>query len=211
MPIVKLVIENTHSFYKVFFQEHTIEVMVTSTPSIASSWLSNLESRRQRLVVGLDAEWVRQDPLAILQLSTGNQCLLFQILHAEEIPLALKNFLENEHNTFVGVDVDEDVRKLSSQYALDVTNTMDLKPLARAKGWGGLENAGLKMLARMVLGWTVDKDSRVRVSDWNNLSLDDAQVEYACLDAFVSSKIAEELYAQPDAFDSSDESEDEDE
>ncbi|KAL7096930.1 hypothetical protein ACP275_10G111200 [Erythranthe tilingii] len=85
-----------------------------------------------RLIVGIDTEWRmvvvkgRVHTMSVLQLCVGKSCLVFQILHAKKILLELIKFLENPNYTFVGVRIDNDVQKLSSDYGLKVTNVHDL-------------------------------------------------------------------------------------
>ncbi|KAL3637095.1 hypothetical protein CASFOL_019394 [Castilleja foliolosa] len=59
----------------------------------------------------------------------------------------------------------------------------------------GLKNAGLKTLARTVLGREVEKPNAVTMSGWDNRWLTPDQVQYACVDAFVSFEIGRILNA----------------
>jgi hypothetical protein len=40
-----------------------------------------------------------------------------------------------------------------------------------------------------MLGLVMEKPYHVTMSDWENYSLDDDQIEYACIDAYVSYKL----------------------
>ncbi|MDD0148694.1 hypothetical protein PSY31_23695, partial [Shigella flexneri] len=52
-----------------------------------------------------------------------------------------------------------------------------------------LKYAGLKTLARIVLGKEMEKPKSVCRSDWDNRRLSIDQVKYACLDAYASAEI----------------------
>ncbi|KAI8558574.1 hypothetical protein RHMOL_Rhmol04G0105500 [Rhododendron molle] len=52
-----------------------------------------------------------------------------------------------------------------------------------------LRNAGLVKLAREVLGKEFVKPRRVTLSDWDDDWLSREQIQYACVDAFVSFEI----------------------
>ncbi|KAH7844541.1 hypothetical protein Vadar_029135 [Vaccinium darrowii] len=195
---------DTHNLYNVNFYHHRIHTLVTHTPSFVDSWISQIESIHRRrlhsLIVGLDVEWRpnrfrnQQNPVATLQLCVGRRCLIFQLLYSPYIPLSLFNFLSNPSYTFVGVGIDKDVEKLTRDYGLSVANTVDLRLLA-AEGYGvwDLRNTGLTVLARLVLGLEVVKPRRVTMSMWDTDYLYPAQVQYACIDAFVSFEIGRRL------------------
>jgi ribonuclease D len=98
--------------------------------------------------------------------------------------------------TFVGVGIEGDVKKLTEDYELSVGNAVDLRGLAAEKlGDSRWKNSGVKRLAREVLGKEIEKPKRITLSRWDNPWLTPAQVQYACLDAFLSCKIGESLVA----------------
>ncbi|KAL6997688.1 exodeoxyribonuclease I [Sarracenia purpurea var. burkii] len=92
--------------------------------------------------------------------------------------------------TFVGVGIDSDAYKLENDYGLSVGTTFELGPLAAQEyGISALRNAGLKELARQVLGKEIEKPRAITLSRWENERLYPAQVLYACIDAFLSFEI----------------------
>ncbi|PIN25644.1 DNA helicase [Handroanthus impetiginosus] len=169
----------------VLFFGDSIITTVTHNDAIASRWISDVEfihrHHLQRLIVGLDVEWRSSyygyisNPVATLQLSVGDRCLIFQLIHCSSIPSSLVNFLANPNYTFVGVGIKQDLEKLESL-------------AAEAYGRKELKNAGVKVLARVVMGKEVDKPKEVTLSRWDNQRLTPAQVQYACVDAFVCFK-----------------------
>ncbi|KAK7256839.1 hypothetical protein RIF29_30370 [Crotalaria pallida] len=195
---------DTHNLYDVTFHSHSIRTLVTSSPPHVDSWISqtlNLyPNYRRNLIVGLDVEWRptfsanSTNPVAIIQLCVADRCLIFQILHAPSIPRSLASFLVDARNTFVGVGIKEDAEKLMRDYNLRVGNTVDLRGVA-ADYYGdrGLKQAGIKTLSLKVLGLEVEKPKRVSMSRWDDRWLTAKQVQYACVDAFVSYEVGRRL------------------
>lgn len=190
----------THNFYDVTFYDDKILTLVTHSPAMVDSWISDIQRihrrRLHRLIVGLDAEWrpnfrrYQDNPMATLQLCVGHRCLIFQLIRAPSIPQSLVNFLANDNYSFVGVGIKEDVEKLYDEYALHVKNVFDLRVLAAENtGNQGLRNAGLKSLAWAILGKNMDKPRSVTMSRWDTPWLTGAQVQYACIDSFISFEI----------------------
>ncbi|KAL6997809.1 exodeoxyribonuclease I [Sarracenia purpurea var. burkii] len=191
----------THNLYDVYFFGEQIHTLVTHTPSFVDSWISDIESTHS-LTVGLDVEWRpnhirnQENPIATLQLCVGRRCLIFQLIYAPFIPRSLFEFLGNPTYTFVGVGIGSDVEKLAQDYGLSVATTVDLRSLAaREYGMSALQNAGLKELARQVLGKEIEKPRRITMSRWDTEWLYADQVQYACIDAFLSFEIGRCLNA----------------
>ncbi|KAL5700800.1 hypothetical protein ACHQM5_026207 [Ranunculus cassubicifolius] len=194
----------THTTHTVTLYDDTIHTTVTHTPSIVDQFLSEIlyihRFRLHRLVVGLDVEWRPNfgrgynNPVATLQLCIGRRCLIFQLLYTSFIPQSLANFLSNDTYQFVGVGINGDVQKLMADYNLWVENTTDLRGLAAEQlQWDQLKNAGLKDLAMEVLGMDIVKPKNVTLSRWDAEYLDDGQIAYACVDAFVSFEMGRKL------------------
>ncbi|KAL5743250.1 hypothetical protein ACOSQ2_026366 [Xanthoceras sorbifolium] len=199
---------STHNIYDVTFHGDRIRSLVTNSPSVVESWISEMElihrPRLKNLIVGLDTEqhpnsnFKNKHPVATLQLCVGHRCLIFQIIHAPDIPQALEDFLLNDNYSFVGVKIEEDVEKLEKDYNLSVGNVIDLRTLTAQvlgldmKVW---KQAGLKGLSERVLKKKVEKIKEIQLSNWDDRRLSSAQVQYACIDAFVSFEIARTLKA----------------
>lgn len=191
---------NSHNLYDVTFFQDTIYTIVTKTPSYVDKWISDTQHilccGPHPLIVGLDVEWLPnrikncENPVATIQLCVGRRCLIFQILHSPIIPYSLLNFLGNPSYIFTGVGIKDDVKKLRKEYYLVVARTLDLRTLAAAAyGVRELKDAGLKKLSSWVLGKDISKPKVVTMSSWNDRSLTTAQVQYACIDAFLSFEI----------------------
>ncbi|KAK1669231.1 hypothetical protein QYE76_057390 [Lolium multiflorum] len=80
--------------------------------------------------VGLDCEFTNpregDQRAAILQLSAVSENLVFQICRADEVPQALKEFLQDGSIRFCGAAIGKDVEKLSP-YDIHITSAYDLQ------------------------------------------------------------------------------------
>ncbi|CAL4948331.1 unnamed protein product [Urochloa decumbens] len=189
--------------YTVKFEDDEIITTVTSSGEAVEGWLDEIYSvhrrRLHKLVVGLDVEWrplfgPGYSPTALLQLCVGRRCLIFQLIHADYFPEALDEFLDDPDFRFVGVGVDADAERLFNDYDLDVATTVDLGELAAEEmGRPDLRHAGLKAVASAVMDVTVDKPQWVRTGPWDNYYLSGEQIQYACVDAFVSFEVGRML------------------
>uniref|UniRef100_A0ACD6A1Z3 Uncharacterized protein n=1 Tax=Avena sativa TaxID=4498 RepID=A0ACD6A1Z3_AVESA len=188
---------------EVSFGNEEIVTTVTSSGAAVNRWLRQIRYMYRwvyhKLIVGLDVEWRpsysrAQNPAALLQLCVGRRCLIFQLLHADYFPDALERFLADPEIRFVGVGVKEDADRLSNDHGLKVATTVDLRGLA-ANGmqmpW--LRQAGLKDVVRTVMGASLEKPNRVRMGPWDAQDLTQEQIEYACIDAFVSFEVGRKL------------------
>lgn len=195
--------DNRYDLFDVHFHSDVIKTMVTPDPDIITQWISETESSHsgnRRLIAGLDVEWRpnfhrnQQNPVAVLQICVDRRCLIIQLLYCRSIPESLFNFLGNREYDFVGIGIDSDVEKLLEDYELNVKNVVDLRGIAAdAYGIKNLKNAGLKELCNVVLGKEIVKPKSVTMGRWDSEWLSLNQVQYACLDAFVSSEIARHL------------------
>lgn len=196
----------THDLYDVLLDGDKIETLVTHDPGTVINWINTTEHinscRLQRLIVGLDIEWCPEfmdgcdHSVATLQLCVGKSCLIFQILRAPNIPRRLREFLGDTDNTFVGVGIKNDIRKLREDYGLEVAKSRDLRSWAANElGRKELRNAGLKVLVKEVVGKEMDKPKSVTLSRWDNRVLTKPQVAYACVDAYLSFELGRRLSA----------------
>ncbi|GKA72328.1 Werner syndrome-like exonuclease [Tanacetum coccineum] len=195
--------DDTHNIYDVTFFDTKITTLVTTSPHFVNLWISQtqqLNNHPNNNIVGLDIEWRPnqsrnvENPVAIIQLCVGTRCLIFQILHCPNVPKSLKDFLSNTSYTFVGVGIESDVEKLIGDYNLSVGKMLDLRVLAsEVYGVKELKNSGIKDLGFRVLGREIKKPKSVTMSRWDNEWLVPTQVQYACVDAFLSYEIGRVL------------------
>ncbi|KAF2321825.1 hypothetical protein GH714_002977 [Hevea brasiliensis] len=152
-----------------YYGDH-IFTTVTATAAVVDEWIANTmhihKRKLNKLLIGLDTEWCMptephgHQQVAIIQLCVGKRCLIFQLYHADNIPPSLIQFLGNKKFKFVGKEVHNDADKLFEDYELHVAHTKDVESDSQAK--------------------------KITMSEWNAKELTIEQIEYACLDAFVS-------------------------
>ncbi|XP_050436824.1 exonuclease 3'-5' domain-containing protein 2-like isoform X2 [Adelges cooleyi] len=146
-------------------------------------------------VIGLDCEWVTENevrrPIALLQIADNDgTCSLIRLSKFKTIPQRLSNLLSDDQVIKVGVAISDDAQFLMSDYNIEVSGFIDLRYLAKKSG---LAERSLAALSYKLLGCELDKDWRVRASNWEEEVLTDRQINYAALDAYVAVKIFEQF------------------
>ncbi|KAJ8748667.1 hypothetical protein K2173_008112 [Erythroxylum novogranatense] len=195
-----MVTETVH----VRFSGEVIATKVTDNASTISSWIRRIKSmyNREEIIVGLDVEWKpnyrvgQNNKAATLQLCVDTDCLIIQLFYLDYIPATLTDFLKDSNVTFVGVEVSRDVDKLSDDYGLETEdNIVDVREMSLQR-WPGFftsRQPGLKEIASQVLGLYMEKPRHITRSNWQVRVLSDEQIEYACIDAYASYRIGQEL------------------
>ncbi|KAI3909633.1 hypothetical protein MKW98_014050 [Papaver atlanticum] len=136
---------------------------------------------------------------------TYNVVLFHENKDKKSIPESLADFLSNESFIFVGDGIDGDAHKLWVDYGLYIGRTEEVGTLAAYKLTKTIGeyrdcrfyNAGLKNLAKEVLKIEFPKERHIQTSNWNGSFLTEQQIEYACLDALFSFKLAIHLRSLP--------------
>ncbi|OIW05283.1 hypothetical protein TanjilG_03672 [Lupinus angustifolius] len=180
----------------VIVHSHTIRTVVTTSSLKLDSWIADtlsIPSPFHSIIVGFDVEWnpntttAARNPIATIQFYTDERCMIFQILHAPFIPRSLVRFLINPYVTFVGIGIVDDVIKLREDYGLNVSGVIDVREFAAEElNEKELKNAGIKTMSLRFLGLEIEKPKRVSRSRWDRVCLTPEQVQYACVDAFIS-------------------------
>ena len=144
--------------------------------------------------VGFDIEWVSNQrhnakPVSLMQLSFYNgRTVLLRINKFDVIPESLKSILMDSQIVKIGVGVFDDAKKLKEDYGLLVRGSLDLRHYVMTYR-PGLKAKGLAGLASSFIGVKMDKDWRVRASNWEAEVLSERQIAYAANDAFVATHI----------------------
>jgi ribonuclease D len=183
-----------------------IDTTVTRDAAVADDWVRTVRAANPRggapLIVGLDCEWKPNyrswttSKVAILQLCAGTRCLVLQLFYVDRIPASIRSFLADPGVLFVGIGVGEDVAKLGADYGLACAAPVDLEGRCNDYlGHTGGRRLGLKGFAREVLGLAMEKPRSVTMSNWEKHDLEEAQIRYACIDAYVSYKLGEKILA----------------
>ena len=129
--------------------------------------------------------------VSLLQLSTPTVCYLFRL---NKIPLAkpILQVLETDSILKIGADVAGDLRSLRQIRHFRDGGFVDLQGIAPEWGIG---EKSLRKLSAIVLGRRVSKAQRL--SNWEAATLTDKQQLYAATDAWVCTRIYEQLLRTP--------------
>ena len=129
--------------------------------------------------------------VSLLQLSTPTVCYLFRL---NKIPLAkpILQLLEDRRILKLGADVAGDLRSLRQIRHFRDGGFVDLQGIAPEWGIG---EKSLRKLSAIVLGRRVSKAQRL--SNWEAATLTDKQQLYAATDAWVCTRIYEQLLRTP--------------
>ncbi|WVZ11463.1 hypothetical protein V8G54_015993 [Vigna mungo] len=194
----KNILEPSTRRHEILCDGTTIETIVTNDENIVEQWLSSTYACKQR-VVGLDTEWMHvpkastkkkfSTKVAILQLCVEDRCLIVQLFFMKKIPPSLQSFMMDASFEFVGVGVMNDISMLKKNYGLECNKATDLAMLAKKRWPEKISAESLKYLAKELVGLEMEKSKAVVTSDWKAKELTEAQVQYACIDAYASFKI----------------------
>ena len=155
------------------------------------------KTRAEQPVIGFDTE-TRPSfrpgvtfRVSLLQLSTPTVCYLFRL---NKIPLAkpILQLLEDRRILKIGADVAGDLRSLRQIRHFRDGGFVDLQGIAPEWGIG---EKSLRKLSAIVLGRRVSKAQRL--SNWEAATLTDKQQLYAATDAWVCTRIYEQLLRTP--------------
>ena len=129
--------------------------------------------------------------VSLLQLSPPTVCYLFRL---NKIPLAkpILQLLEDRRILKIGADVAGDLRSLRQIRHFRDGGFVDLQGIAPEWGIG---EKSLRKLSAIVLGRRVSKAQRL--SNWEAATLTDKQQLYAATDAWVCTRIYEQLLRTP--------------
>ncbi|XP_028252290.1 exonuclease 3'-5' domain-containing protein 2 isoform X2 [Parambassis ranga] len=171
-------------------------VMVSSEEEWQQLWPLMQKELSVFPVLGIDCEWVsvkgRASAVALLQMASySGRCILVRLLafhnQQQPLPLSLMEVLRDPHILKVGVGCYEDGKRLTRDYGLSLTCTVDLRYLALRQRPSSVNNGlSLKSLAADLLNVSLDKSLELRCSDWEADQLTLEQMTYAARDAQVS-------------------------
>lgn len=125
--------------------------------------------------------------VALLQLSTRTECFLFR-LNKIGLPQSVKDILEDESLTKIGVSLHDDFHNLNKIYSLTPGGFIDLQPYV--KQFGILDNS-LSRIYGILFGHRISKGQRL--TNWEADHLTHAQQGYAAFDALSCIQIYEYL------------------
>ncbi|ESE39201.1 3'-5' exonuclease [Shewanella decolorationis] len=157
------------------------------TPDTLATALQQLSSES---VLGFDTETRAsfepgvQHPLSLVQLATSDTCYLFQQTVLGERLAELKPLLENEQILKVGIGLRGDGQALKRDWDIQVSPRLDLNWAMAQLGAG--KEMGTRQLVAALLQKRIDKPKKITLSNWQQVPLSQAQVQYAALDALAA-------------------------
>jgi len=122
-------------------------------------------------------------PTSLIQLSTLNRSWLLRVRRIG-YPNKLLEILSSEDIIKVGLGLNDDLRRLRSDFQFEPAGFLDLQQYVRAFR---IEEKGLKKLSGIVLGRRISKSQQV--SNWDADLLTNAQLKYAATDAWICLEI----------------------
>ncbi|XP_015253009.1 PREDICTED: exonuclease 3'-5' domain-containing protein 2 isoform X1 [Cyprinodon variegatus] len=176
-------------------------VMVSSREEWQEMWPLMQTELSVFPVLGLDCEWVKTEGVSIkgrasvvslLQMATySGLCVLVRLLPfrgaQQPFPTSFMEVLRDPCILKVGVGCYDDGKRLTRDYGLSLTSTVDLRYMALRQRRSSVSNGlSLKSLAADLLNVSLDKSLEVRCSDWEADQLTLEQMTYAARDAQIS-------------------------
>jgi ribonuclease D len=122
-------------------------------------------------------------PTSMIQLSNTTQAWLLRVGKIGH-PTKLLKLLSSEDILKVGLGLNDDLRKLRSDFQFEPAGFLDLQQYVEAFR---IEEKGLKKLSGIVLGRRISKSQQV--SNWDADHLTEAQLRYAATDAWICLEI----------------------
>ncbi|MEN8227243.1 MAG: 3'-5' exonuclease [Bacteroidota bacterium] len=122
-------------------------------------------------------------PTALIQLSNMNMSWLLRVSRIG-YPKKLLEMLSSEEILKVGLGLNDDLRRLRSDFQFEPAGFLDLQQYV---GAFRIEEKGLKKLSGIVLGRRISKSQQV--SNWDADLLTEAQLRYAATDAWICLEI----------------------
>ncbi len=165
-------------------------IVVVDSPQSLDEACDYILSRR---LVGFDTEsrpaFQRGvvNKIALLQISTEERCFLFRLCRVR-LDKAILKILESKSITKVGLSVEGDIRELETLRKFRPRGFVDLQKIAPDCG---IEDKSLVKIAAIVLGGRISKAQRL--SNWEAVTLTDAQKTYAATDAWACLEIYKKL------------------
>lgn len=150
-----------------------------------------LHDSRTFPIIAMDCEWVTspegiRHPVGLLQISTMNRAYLIQMPRIEAAALGeLNRILFNTNIIKVGVGIINDVFHLRSDYNLKVNGWFDLRYMSQLLGSEIFPPRSLQVIARQFLFTEINKNLKIRCSNWDAEILSTAQIHYAVNDVFI--------------------------
>ena len=150
---------------------------------------SAVSDMRKESILGFDTESRpsfkkgQNYPVALVQLGGAERIWLFQVQKFEYFQ-PLWDLLSDPDIIKAGVAIQDDIKKLQELHPFEPAGFVEIATMTQQ---AGILNTGLRSLAALLLNARISK--RAQVSNWAKDVLTDAQIQYACTDAWMSRRI----------------------
>jgi ribonuclease D len=144
-----------------------------------------LKNISKHVVVGFDTESKPTfnkgefNNVSLIQISTEEDAYLIRV-NMTGITNELRSFLETDRITKVGVALRDDLKDLKKLRSFTPGGFVELNQLVKEIE---IECNGLRKLTAIILGFRISKNAQV--SNWENVTLTEKQLDYAATDAWV--------------------------
>ena len=126
-------------------------------------------------------------PTAMIQFSSSDHAWLIRVSRLG-YPKRLLDLLSSEETIKVGSGLNDDLRRMKSDFHFEPGGFLDLQNYVQAFQ---IEEKGLKKMSAIVLGHRISKSQQV--SNWDADKLTEPQLRYAATDAWICLEIYNEL------------------
>jgi ribonuclease D len=150
---------------------------------------SEIESITAHPILGFDTESKpsfkkgKVFPTSMIQLSSSEKAWLIRVSRLG-YPERLKELLSSGETIKVGSGLNDDLRRMRSDFQFEPAGFLDLQRYVEAFQ---IREKGLKKLSAIVLGRRISKSQQV--SNWDAEILTEAQLRYAATDAWICLEI----------------------
>jgi ribonuclease D len=150
---------------------------------------SEIESITAHPILGFDTESKpsfkkgKVFPTSMIQLSSSEMAWLIRVSRLG-YPERLKELLSSGETIKVGSGLNDDLRRMRSDFQFEPAGFLDLQRYVEAFQ---IREKGLKKLSAIVLGRRISKSQQV--SNWDAEILTEAQLRYAATDAWICLEI----------------------
>ena len=168
------------------------EIIVIDNKKKLEAIIADLKKER---ILGFDTETRpafkkgRTNKVALLQLSSEHKAYLFR-LNKIGLPDSLKEILSDDKTLKIGIAIRDDIKILQKLNKFEANSFVELQQFVKQFN---IENNGMKKLAGIVLKSKISKAQQL--SNWENETLTEAQLNYAATDAWICYKIYKKLSA----------------
>ena len=93
-----------------------------------------IKSAKTHKILGLDLEWVDNGKASLMQLALPDgKCILVRLSLLFEIPIVLKDLLQQSDVIKLGVGIKQDCEKLFADYGISVRSWVDIRNVVQCK------------------------------------------------------------------------------